>query len=248
MPPSSTRIEHHSEPSEGYIRKLIAEGEHQRLDFKFGITDSKKIARTLAAFSNTDGGRLLIGVKDNGAIAGVRSEEEFYMVQAASDLFTKPVVPLQVKEWSVEKKTVLEIIVLPDKKLLVKAPGKDGTFKVFVRVNDENLPVNGVWLKAWHMRNSGQDVIVRFSEKEKILFNYLENNHLITLSRYCRLAATSHKDAENILASFIAIGMIDMVFSETGNTYKFSGEYLTLTPEQREEKMVRVLGKASMEK
>ena len=58
------------------IEELIAQGEHQQLDFKFEVSDSKKIARTLSAFANTDGGRLLIGVKDNGAIAGVRSDEE----------------------------------------------------------------------------------------------------------------------------------------------------------------------------
>jgi predicted HTH transcriptional regulator len=54
-----------------YIKNLIKQGEHQQLDFKFEITDSKKIARSLVAFANTDGGKLLIGVKDNGAIAGV---------------------------------------------------------------------------------------------------------------------------------------------------------------------------------
>lgn len=245
MPTSSARIEHHAEPSEGYIRKLIAEGEHQRLDFKFGITDSKKIARTLAAFSNTDGGRLLIGVKDNGAIAGVRSEEEFYMVQAASELYTVPVVPFDVKEWSIEKKTVLEIIVLPDRRHLVKAPAKDNIHKVFVRVNAENLPVNSVWLKAWHLRNSGEGVMIHYSEKEKLLFNYLESNPFITLSKYCRLAEIHRKVAENILASFIAIGMTEMIFAETGNTYTLSDQYLTLTPEQREEKMIRLIAKPS---
>ncbi|MBR6774930.1 MAG: ATP-binding protein, partial [Bacteroidales bacterium] len=30
-----------------HIHKLIEEGEHQMLDFKFEISDSKKIARTL---------------------------------------------------------------------------------------------------------------------------------------------------------------------------------------------------------
>ena len=44
------------------IEELIAQGEHQQLDFKFEVSDSKKIARTLSAFANTDGGRLLIGV------------------------------------------------------------------------------------------------------------------------------------------------------------------------------------------
>ena len=64
-----------------YIHALIAEGEHQQQDFKFEISDARKIAKTLSAFANTDGGRLLIGVKDNGKIAGVRSEEEKYMIE-----------------------------------------------------------------------------------------------------------------------------------------------------------------------
>ena len=36
----------------------------------------EKLPRRFLPFSNTDGGRLLIGVKDNGKIAGVRSDEE----------------------------------------------------------------------------------------------------------------------------------------------------------------------------
>ena len=75
------------------IEALIEQGEHQQLDFKFEVSDSKKIARTLSAFANTDGGRLLIGVKDNGAISGVRSEEEYYMIEAASKMYTHPEVP-----------------------------------------------------------------------------------------------------------------------------------------------------------
>jgi predicted HTH transcriptional regulator len=55
------------------LKKLIAGGENQQLDFKFCVSDSRKIARTLAAFANSDGGRLLIGVKDNGSIAGISS-------------------------------------------------------------------------------------------------------------------------------------------------------------------------------
>jgi predicted HTH transcriptional regulator len=39
-----------------YIEKLVEEGEHQKQDFKFEISDSKKIARSIAAFSNTEGG------------------------------------------------------------------------------------------------------------------------------------------------------------------------------------------------
>ena len=67
-----------------YIQRLISEGEHVHQDFKFEISDARKIAKSISAFANTEGGRLLVGVKDNGKIAGVRSEEEIYMNVIAS--------------------------------------------------------------------------------------------------------------------------------------------------------------------
>ncbi|MBQ3990536.1 MAG: ATP-binding protein, partial [Bacteroidales bacterium] len=74
------------------LLERIAEGEGLHLDFKHCISDSGKIARSLAAYANTDGGSLLIGVRDNGSIAGVSSEEECYMIETAAMLYTYPVV------------------------------------------------------------------------------------------------------------------------------------------------------------
>ncbi|MDY5609301.1 MAG: putative DNA binding domain-containing protein, partial [Sodaliphilus sp.] len=48
-----------------YILQLIDEGEHEHQDFKYQISDAKKIARSISAFANNSGGRLLVGVKDN---------------------------------------------------------------------------------------------------------------------------------------------------------------------------------------
>jgi len=228
-----SRIQQEAEPNEGYIRKLIAEGEHQQLDFKFGINDSRKIARTLAAFANTDGGRLLIGVKDNGSIAGVRSEEEFYMIQAASEMFTKPVVPFEVKEWTINQKRILEIIVPAIKGVLHSAPEKKDDYLIYTRVKDENYPVNSVWLKAYKWRNSPTGTFIRFAESEKFLLNYLETEPSITQSRYCKLANINSRTAENIIAGFVAIGMVNIVFTKQGVVYKLSEKYTSLTPEQR---------------
>jgi len=228
-----SRIQHEDEPNEGYIRKLIAKGENQQLDFKFGITDSRKIARTLAAFANTDGGRLLIGVKDNGSIAGVRTEEEFYMIQAASEMFTRPVVPFEVKEWTVNQKRVLEIIVPAVKDILHSAPVEKEDYLIYIRVKDENYPVNSVWLKAYKWKNSKTGTFIRFGESEKFLLDYLEKEPSVTQSRYCKLAKINSRTAENIIAGFIAIGMVSMDFTKHGVLYKLSDQYTKLSPEQR---------------
>ena len=48
-----------------YILGLIKEGEHQQQDFKYRVSDACKLAKSVSAFANTDGGRLLIGVRDD---------------------------------------------------------------------------------------------------------------------------------------------------------------------------------------
>ena len=41
-----------------YVSRLIEEGEHEHQDFKYAISDARKIARSISAFANNDGGRL----------------------------------------------------------------------------------------------------------------------------------------------------------------------------------------------
>lgn len=130
------------------IEALIEQGEHQQLDFKFEVSDSKKIARTLSAFANTDGGRLLIGVKDNGAISGVRSEEEYFMIEAASKMYTHPEVPFTAKRWDVNGKTVLEVYIAPSHEKPHTAPDKDDKYKAYIRVADENILANEVLMPS----------------------------------------------------------------------------------------------------
>jgi predicted HTH transcriptional regulator len=131
-----------------YIKRLISEGENQRIDFKFAINDSRKIARTLVAFANTVGGKLLVGVKDNGAIAGVRSDEEYYMVEAAANMYCKPAIPFTVKKWIVDKKTILEISIQHNENpSYVK--DENGKWMAYVRVNDQNILANRILIEVW---------------------------------------------------------------------------------------------------
>ena len=53
------------------LRKMIAEGEHLQQDFKYCINDSRKIARSLAAFANSNGGRLLLGILGAAAVTAL---------------------------------------------------------------------------------------------------------------------------------------------------------------------------------
>ncbi|MCU0448363.1 MAG: ATP-binding protein [Bernardetiaceae bacterium] len=89
------------------VRALIKEGESQTLDFKLKLTDAPKVARTLAAFANTQGGRLLVGVSDQGQVTGVDPEEEKHMLQLAADRYCQPPVSLQFMELQTDGRVVL---------------------------------------------------------------------------------------------------------------------------------------------
>ena len=122
-----------------YIHALIAEGEHQQQDFKFEISDARKIAKTLSAFANTDGGRLLIGVKDNGKIAGVRSEEEKYMIEAAAQLYCVPEVEYSLQTYIVEGRQVLVATIEETPHKPVYAKDETGKPLAYLRIKDENI-------------------------------------------------------------------------------------------------------------
>ncbi len=205
-----------------YIKNLISEGEHQQLDFKYEISDSRKIARSLVAFANTDGGRLLIGIKDNGAISGVKSSEEFYMVETAATLFTKPEVPYTTREWKVDGKTVVEVIVHPRAGKPHKAPDKNGSYKVFVRVKDQNLLANTVLLKYWQRREqeSLNGVFINYTEKEDLLLKYLEKNGSITLTKLIKLTGLNKRKGENLLVDFLLLNIIEIIITETSVFYR----------------------------
>ncbi|HOI86352.1 MAG TPA: ATP-binding protein [Lentimicrobium sp.] len=208
-----------------HIRKLINEGEHQQLDFKFGISDSKKIARSIAAFANTDGGRLLVGVKDNGTIAGVRSDEEFYMVEAGAGLYCRPEVHFEMKEWEENGKTVLEIIIPKSDKSPHSAPDKDGNYRVYVRVGDQNYPANGVLKKVWKKMKDPKGVYIEYGTTERTLLAYLEVHQKITLSAFRRIAGYSLPRCEHILADFIVLKIIMMNYSEAGVYYSLNPDF-----------------------
>lgn len=215
-----------------YIKKLIGQGEHQQQDFKFEISDSKKIARSLAAFSNTDGGKLLVGVKDNGAIAGVRSDEEFYMIQAAAQMYTRPEVVFTMKEWIVDGKTILEIKIPKNlEEGPYSAPDKDGRWKVYIRVNDQNLLANTVLLNVWRKQKRKKGITIRYTDKEKILLDYLLKNNEITLSKFRKVAGISRRVAEKVLVDLITLNILRMEITE-------KAVYYSANPDYREENVI----------
>jgi predicted HTH transcriptional regulator len=135
------------------LKAMIAAGESQQLEFKFELNSGRHIAPTLSAFANTGGGTLLVGVKDNGVIAGIRMEEELYVLDAAATLYCRPNVAIETKRWDVDGKFVLEARIPEVKERFVQAETESGIWKIYLRVDASNRLANPVHLELW--KNAG---------------------------------------------------------------------------------------------
>ncbi len=202
-----------------YIHSLIAQGEHQQQDFKFEISDARKIAKTLSAFANTEGGRLLIGVKDNGKIAGVRSDEEQYMIEAAARLYCRPEVQCSMQTYRVEGRSVLVVQVEEHTQKPVYARDSEGRLLAYLRVKDETVLATPVHLRVWQQSGSPKGEWMEFAEREHLLLRLLEENSMLSLNRYCRLAGISRRAGEHLLARFIRYGIVEAVYD--GQRFRF---------------------------
>ena len=205
-----------------YLKKLIAGGENQQLDFKYCVSDSRKIARTLSAFANSDGGRLLIGVRDNGSIAGIKSDEEIYMVDTAVHLFCRPEISYTIKQHTTGRKTILEVEVIKGDNRPYQAKDENGKWLSYFRHHDQNLAANRVLRQVWRKEKKGSGVLVRFGKAENSLMDYLAKNGSVTLSRFRKIAGISSYRAESILANLIIFKVLIMKASEKGFSYELN--------------------------
>jgi|LauGreDrversion4_2_1035121.scaffolds.fasta_scaffold601429_1 predicted HTH transcriptional regulator len=191
-----------------YILKWIAEGEHFQQDFKLRVDDARKISKTLSAFSNTVGGRLLIGVKDNGQIAGVKQEEEYHMLEWAAEKYCTPAIQLSYQTWKIDDKIILEVQVPEAIKKPILAEYEINVSKAFLRDHDENILAPSVMKDVWQIAETDRPEKFFYSEKEQALLHALDQGES-TLSKLARTTGIKRQVLQKILAKLIRWEIVD---------------------------------------
>lgn len=73
--------------------ELVGRGEDSRTQFKRTVTNPESVAGDIVAFSNSKGGRILIGVSDQGEIVGLSADDIRRINQLVSNVTTNLVRP-----------------------------------------------------------------------------------------------------------------------------------------------------------
>jgi predicted HTH transcriptional regulator len=214
------------------LKSTIANGEGQKLEFKFELNDARKIAQTLSAFSNADGGTILVGVKDNGQIAGIRYDEEYYVLDAAATMYCKPPVNLEHRTFQLDNKTVLEVKIKSVENKPVYAEIASGQWIAFLRSGAANFKVTPVHLELMKSAGKSNPPPAVFTEKQQNILHLLNENDKLTLNQLCKLSKLQRPIVIKTLADFYRWEILQII--EGADGYKFksiqsSSNFLTNT-------------------
>jgi len=200
--------------SRHFIQNLIEEGEHVHQDFKYQISDARKIAKSISAFANNDGGHLLIGVKDNGKIAGVQSDEEIYMIEQAASMYCKPEQTAHFSVYRIEGKSVVKVDIDKAASRPVLAQDDNHRWRAYYRVADENIIADSLQVKVWHNAKRHDGAVIELTEAEHILIDYIKSNGSITLNEFMTVAHISHRSAETAVINLCSMKALSIVYQD----------------------------------
>lgn len=188
------------------IYHLIKNGEDEHLDFKQNISSASKIARTMVAFANTDGGRIVIGVDDSGDVTGVDAEQEKYMMIQAGKKFCDP--PIFVHFTTIEEKQMTVLIAEIQKgKHEHRALDESGEWNYFVRVKDQTVLIDDAEDQSLADKHNLKPIPIMI-EKNHGLVNYLEHNDFISIKDYMKMMNISYGIAKRSLNDLLENGVL----------------------------------------
>lgn len=206
-----------------YLLRLIREGEHQQQDFKYRVADACKLAKSVSAFANTDGGRLLIGVRDDGHLSGVRSEEEIFMMHQAAYRYCKPEPSIAFDTYHAEGRTIVIASVPPSAKRPIFARDEEGRMRAYVRINDENIVASPVLLVLWRESQKARGTVITYDDAVRRLLEVLQGGggrSDQTLNQLVRFFRLPRRKVIALLARLIRFSIVCWKYE--GQQFRFS--------------------------
>lgn len=198
-----------------YIHKLIDEGEHEHQDFKFAISDARKIARSISAFANNDGGRLLVGVKDNGVVAGVPNEEDIYMIESAAERYCDPPAEVAIDAFIVDNgAVVLRAVIRKAEERPVYCIEEQGRRVAYFRVNDQNIAAHPLMVRGWELARDTCGVTC--SDEERRILAWIAENAPVNPDEIHLRLHVSENRMFSILARLASMNLLEFIHTSKG--------------------------------
>jgi len=204
------------------LKKLVAQGESASLEFKRKASYPDKIVREMIAFANSGGGILLVGISDNGEIAGLKHPEDDSYVIQQSLLKCSPRLPVTETFIAVGNERHVILYRIEESK---RKPHYfcDGVKKeAFVRVKDQSIKASREVREIAKRSHAKKDIRFHYGEHERLLMQYLDMNPAITLKEFMQVSGLKRFYASRKLVLLVLANVLKITPHEKGDLFSLA--------------------------
>ncbi len=182
------------------LNQLVALGEGPTLEFKRKVPRPERIAKEIIAFANTQGGRLLLGVDDNGTLVGVRdADEEVFALCQALRRCAIPPIAFTLERIQLEHRREVIVVTIEESARKPHFLRNGHQRQAYVRVADRRIEASPEVLALMRAQKRPRRIVFTFGENELRLMRYLETYGRITVTQFAHLANLSRQQASRTL-------------------------------------------------
>lgn len=207
------------------LEQLVGLGEGISLEFKRRVPRSERIAKEIVALANTNGGRIVLGVGDDGTIKGVgdASEEEFLLRQATEAHCTPP-VEYDTERIVVGDRNDVVVVTVPESHdkphfLVGESSSANGEEPVYVRVEERSVEASDETVERLENQEANKGVTFEFGDTESLLMRYLDDYGRITVPQLAQLADIPPERASQTLLRLTRADLLQLHTSEDGDYF-----------------------------
>jgi hypothetical protein len=232
MKPSEENSETHAhKPQEAFtyhprqvreLKKLVSRGESASLEFKKKAAYPDKIVREMIAFANAKGGTLLIGISDDGFLAGVKHPEDESHVIEKSLQKCKPALPVTEMYIPIGNSRFVIQYHISESRCKPHYFLNGEKKEAYIRVNDQSIRASREVREIARRSQLKKDIRFYYGEHEKFLMSYLDINPAITLKEFIEASGLKRFYASKKLVLLVLANVLRITPHEKGDLFSLA--------------------------
>jgi len=204
------------------LEQLVSLGEGISLEFKRRVPRPERIAKEIVALANTNGGRIVLGVGDDGSIEGFENvSEQQFLLRQATNAHCDPPVEYETERVVVADRRDVIVVNVPEsaRKPHLLVADEDKQSPVYVRVEDRSVEASEETATRLRNQDTDEGVTFEFGETESLLMRYLDDYGRITVPQLAQLADISPERASQTLLRLTRADLLHLHSAEDGDYF-----------------------------
>ena len=210
------------------LETLVRQGEGPRLEFKRKVNHVEKILREVVAFANAEGGELLVGVSDDGELAGVKDSEEIVQtLKAGIERYIRPSLSTEYTSVPLSlKRSVVRVTIPagPEKPYFLLQGRRFRDRTAFYRSHDRSIKASREFTTILKRRRKIKNgYLLEYGDHQDAAIKLLKHSKELKLSDFEMTSGLEKREAAEVLIGLVLANVLEITPQESGDIYTLKG-------------------------